>query len=461
MDVIKACYFHFGISPHSQINELEMNMKAIVILLSIIASGSCLVLHGADQKLIDLLIKKGLLTQAEADTVSQPIPSTDTSLVDLLVSKGHLTQAEADTLGESKAKQANNPSGQAPTVFMSPKSKKVSSLKFSGRIQTQYDNYDGVGSGESDREHFYFRRIFIGGHAKLGDHWGGDIVMDFADGNAFLDGASAWYQSSNALRIDAGQLKVPFGIEETTSSSKTKAIERSAVNRQFAETIKFNARHTGIFAKGKLGNGLSYGLAYANAGQNNNSKSSSLKSGAYSYEQEAQGWWGRLRYDGSNDSCGYFGGVEYGSMPMGGAYEGGDFNAYNLFGNLHFGNINLDAEYMNGEAGVSGSADQEHAGYMIQASYDADGTWELVYRFSHVNSDDDTVNAKEIIRRAADNQSKVDEMDQHYIGVNYLFQGHDTKLMLGYEINELEDTSGDGGTDVDANGMRARLQILF
>jgi phosphate-selective porin len=411
--------------------------------------------------LIELLIKKGLLTQAEADTVSQQAPAVDKSLVDLLVSKGHLTQAEADTLDEQKAKQADTPSGQAPTVFVSPKSKKVTSLKFSGRIQTQHDNYDGVGSDESDREHFYFRRIFLGAHAKLGDHWGGDVVMDFADEKAFLDGASAWYQASDALRIDAGQLKVPFGIEETTSSAKAKAIERSAVNRQFAEAIKFNARHTGIFAKGKLGNGLSYGFAYANAGQNNNSKASGLKSGDYGYEREARGWWGRLRYDGSNDSLGYYGGIEYGSMPMGGAYEGGDFNAYNLFGNLHFGDINLDAEYMNGEAEVSGAADQEHAGYMIQASYDLEGTWELVYRFSTVNAADDTVNAKEIIRRAADNQSKVDAMDQHYIGVNYLFQGHDTKLMLGYEINELEDTAGDGGTDVDANGMRARLQILF
>ena len=98
---------------------------------------------------------------------------------------------------------------------------------------------------------------------------------------------------------------------------------------------------------------------------------------------------------------------------------------------------------------------------MIQTSYDFDDSWELVYRFSNVNSDDDTVNAKEIIRRANVGDDTVDEMDQHYIGVNYLFQGHDTKLMLGYEINELEDTAGDGGTDVDANGLRARLQILF
>ena len=111
--------------------------------------------------------------------------------------------------------------------------------------------------------------------------------------------------------------------------------------------MKWAARMlAGIFAKGKLDNGLSYGLAYANAGQNNNSKSSELKKGAYEYEEEAQGWWSRLRYDGSNDSISYFGGIEYGTMPMGGVYEGGDFSAYNLFGNLRFGGLNLATEFL-------------------------------------------------------------------------------------------------------------------
>ena len=65
-----------------------------------------------------------------------------------------------------------------------------------------------------------------------GDNWGGDIVMDFgasvnSDNTVFIDGASVWYKHSDALRIDLGQKKVPFGMEETTSSSKLKAIERS------------------------------------------------------------------------------------------------------------------------------------------------------------------------------------------------------------------------------------------
>ena len=140
-------------------------MKNLGIGLSIMHCGFSFTLHGGDQQLLDLLVKKGLITQAETDTLQKQPSSTDKALLDLLVSKGHITQGEASGLNAQKAKVA-----ETPKVFVSPKSKKVSSLKISGRIQAQYDNYAGVGSGESDREHFYFRRLFLGGHAKLGAH---------------------------------------------------------------------------------------------------------------------------------------------------------------------------------------------------------------------------------------------------------------------------------------------------
>ena len=54
----------------------------------------------------------------------------------------------------------------------------------------------------------------------------------------------------------------------------------------------------------------------------------------------------------------------------------------------------------------------------------------------------------------------VDEFDQHYLGVNYLFNGHDIKFMLGYEMNDLTDTEENGGSQ-DIDGLRARLQFLF
>ena len=105
-----------------------------------------------------------------------------------------------------------------------PKSKKVTELKFSGRIQGQWDGIesDAQDGSKEDRNHFYFRRLFLGGHAKIGDNWGGDIVLDFAaspnsetssfeaaDGKTyktsadqvFIDGASVWYKHSDAPSI--------------------------------------------------------------------------------------------------------------------------------------------------------------------------------------------------------------------------------------------------------------------
>jgi len=361
-----------------------------------------------------------------------------------------------------------------------PKSKKVTELKFSGRIQGQWD---GVGSDDrnvsdpslkEDRNHFYFRRLFLGGHAKLGDNWGGDIVLDFAaspntegsgkSDQVFIDGASVWYKHSDALQIDLGQKKVPFGLEETTSSSKTKAIERSVVNRQFAEQLKFNARHTGLFAKGGFDNGISYKAAIVNSGQNHNSKSDKLKGGEYGYDDNEFSYFGQLAYANYDSDITYNLGAAIGQMALD---ESNDLTAYNLFASLGFGKFVLDAEYMSGDA-ERGATEHEHEGYSIQGSYAINnapfGSWELVYRYSTVENSDGLVSAKEIVRRANIAHEDVDELDQHYFGVNYLFNGHDAKLMLGYEMNELRDTSSDhwnGSTTSDADGFRARVQILF
>ena len=354
------------------------------------------------------------------------------------------------------------------TAQVKPNTKKVTELKYAGRIQAQWD---GVGSDDStskeDRNHFYFRRLFLGGHAKMGDNWGGDIVMDFAaspnsDNTVFIDGASVWYQFDDSFRLDIGQLKVPFGMEETTSSSKLKAIERSAVNRQFAETLKFNARHTGLFAKGSFDGGYSYDLAVVNSGQNHNSKDSGLKDGLYGYNSNELSYYGRLAYANYESELRHSFGVAAGLMEADGT-SANDLTAYNIYGSVGSGPVNLDVEYMSGTADMSGG-DQEHEGYSAQISYALNnapiGAWEFLYRYSTVKgtpTSSNLISAKEIIRRANIVNSTVEQLNQHYVGVNYLFNGHDAKLMVGYEINELEE---DGAT-TDADGFRARVQFLF
>ena len=361
-----------------------------------------------------------------------------------------------------------------------PKSKKVTELKFSGRIQGQWDGIesDAQDGSREDRNHFYFRRLFLGGHAKIGDNWGGDIVMDFAaspntessagkSDQVFIDGASVWYNHSDAFRLDLGQLKVPFGLEETTSSSKTKAIERSVVNRQFAEELKFNARHTGLFAKGSLGGGFSYKAAVVNSGQNHNSKSDKLKGGQYGYNDNELSYYGQLAYANYDGDITYNFGAALGQMALD---DSNDLTAYNLYASLGFGKFVLDAEYMNGDAEQS-TGDEEHKGYSIQGSYAIsnapNGTWELVYRYSTVENSNGKIGADEIIRRANISHSLVDKVDQHYFGINYLFNGHDAKIMLGYEMNDISDAAVGGvatwnnANSSDADGFRARVQFLF
>lgn len=375
--------------------------------------------------------------------------------------------------------------GFASPVFsqeVKPKSKKVTELKLSGRIQGQWDHIESDET-DADRNHFYLRRLFLGGHAKLGGNWGGDMVLDFAaspnseaGGKAdqvFIDEVSAWYKVNDFLRLDFGQLKVPFGMEETSSSSKIKTIERSAVNRQFAESLKFNARHTGVFAKGNLGeSGFSYDAAIVNAGQNHNSKDSSLKKGLYGYERNGFAYFGRFAYSNYDAELRHVFGLAAGVQPNS-EYKGlDDFTldvdkttAFNFFAQLGYGALNLDTELMLGEAEVT-DGNHKHKGYAAQASYTVKNApkeiWEFVYRYSAVKGTgaNDLISTKEIIRRAniSSRFDEANELDQHYFGVNYQFQGHDAKLMLGYESNKATDAT-DGSRNF--SGFRARVQILF
>ena len=370
----------------------------------------------------------------------------------------------------------------AQDIQVTPKSSKITDLKFSGRIQGQWDGIESdPTTATEDRNHFYFRRLFLGGHAKMGENWGGDIVLDFAaspnseDGKAdqvFIEGASVWYKTGQGYRFDLGQKKVPFGLEETSSSAKMKTIERSAVNRQFAETLKFNARHTGLFASGNFGaSGLSASAAIVNSGQNHNSKDSALNDGLYGYASNDFSYFGRISFKNEVDDLSYLFGVEAG-VHQNEATKADNTTAWNIFTRIGKGPFELEAEYMSGTADVAGG-DHDHDGYSLQGCYTIDrenkGDWELIYRFSTVQGkgSQDLVSAKEIIRRTNFTKDSdggpwemVDEFDQHYLGVNYLFNGHDIKFMLGYEMNDLTDTEENGGSQ-DIDGLRARLQFLF
>lgn len=329
-------------------------------------------------------------------------------------------------------------------LSLKAKGKETIELRFNGRMQAQYDSLSMT--GETSTNHFYFRRLFLGAKAKLSNGIYAESVFDFAgDENpeVAFDKAIIGYKFDNGVTGVLGFQKVPFGFEETTSSSKLQTIERSAINRFFADDIDFSSRHMGVHAKGKLDGGLSYALAIVNSSQGEGSRL-----GGASNSSNDIATFARLQWKQDDITIG----LDYGDQAEN-LVTGADVSAYTSYINYKSGNLNLLGEYFSGDLGAGNDTE----GYSLRASL-RNGKWEPVIRFSSVESDW-KVDSDELIRRAPSDGSlsgQGGELDSTYVGINYYYSKAVT-FMAGYEDAE----STDGTTTYAMDGLRARVQVLW
>jgi len=285
-----------------------------------------------------------------------------------------------------------------------------------------------------------------------------ETVLDFAgDQNPDIafDKAYFGYEFDPKLDVQLGFDKVPFGFEETSSSSSLPTIERSAANRFFADDLDFSARHAGVHAQGDLGAGFNYAVALVNSAQGEGSR---LLGDSESSNDMAL--FGRLQWE----SNGFTVGIDGGRTPNN-AVVMEDVTAFTGYVNYKISGLNLLGEYFTADMGDAEDAE----GYALRASYRIN-KFEPVVRYSHLETDMFTIDVDELIRRAPEgdnpapigNSSSVDGMDNKidsfYLGLNYYYSPAVT-FMAGYEYAEAEN---DANTEeVDADGFRARVQLLW
>ncbi len=324
------------------------------------------------------------------------------------------------------------------------KGKETIEVRFNGRMQAQYD---GLSMNDLDKtNHFYFRRLFFGAKAKLSNGIYAESVFDFAGDESpeiAFDKAIIGYKFADGTTGAIGFQKVPFGFEETTSSSKLQTIERSAANRFFADDIDFSSRHMGLHAKGKLGNGVSYAVAVVNSAQGEGSR----LGGASNSSNDLASFY-RLQYKQDNVTFGIDGGNQAENL-----VTGTDVSAYTTYVNYKAGGMDLLWEYFNGNLGAGNDTE----GVSLRASM-RNGKWEPVIRYSSVESDW-AIDSDELIRRAPNGGGlggQGSELDSKYIGLNYYYSKAVT-FMAGYE--DAESTNGIDTFTMD--GLRARVQVLW
>ncbi len=380
--------------------------------------------------------------------------ASNDALLDLLVKKGVLTSTEATAVAaELKEDQP---------VFVRAKGKAVSDIKLTGRLHFQYDNI-GNDEGADDRDRFYFRRLYFGAEAKFSDGWYGKIIGNFGgeDGSIGLDKAVVGWKYDPMAQFEFGYTKVPFGFYETTSSSKIKTVERSIANRTFVENdgFRLGGRHTGAFAKGKLGGGLSYKAAVVTSSPANDRDDKS------NGDKDGLGAFGRVQWKSDNgllvgaDVAFMENGSEY--ADSGGAYSGvGDSVAYGVHASYSIGEFNVSAEGLFGtieDQQVAGE-DIDVFGFTVTPSYYINEKWEVVAAYSMVDSDGgNLLDADDLVRRSGTGKG-YDEGESFYIGFNHYIIGNDLKLSGGYEVANFE---ADGKDDLEVTGFRLRLQALF
>ena len=367
--------------------------------------------------------------------------TSNDALLDLLVKKGVLTDSEATAVA-AELKEENK------GVTFSSKGKETVKLRFNGRMHFQYDSLDSEDNGAdvASTNHFYFRRLRLGAKATHENGLFAETVVDFAENDLSIDKAVAGYEFSEAFTGMVGYQKVPFGFQETTSSSKIKTIERSAANRFLADDIDFAGRHTGLHAKGNLGGGFSYAAAIVNGAQGEGSR---LLGTAQASNDLAA--FGRVQWAGNDLTLGVDAGNQSNNDVV-----GQDVTAFTAYANYKFEGFDILGEYFSADMD-----DQEDAeGYSLRVAYKFD-KFEPVFRYSHLKNDVFEIDSDELIRRAPSEGATIDddnnEIDSYYFGLNYYYNKA-VSLMAGYEMAE---TDSDDGDEVEIDGLRARLQILW
>jgi hypothetical protein len=178
------------------------------------------------------MFRRLVFAAATALTLVSPLVAQESSaLLNALIRKGILTQQEAEEIRTEVAKE--HPAPSAPAV---PLGKATERLSIGMRMQVQYASLDtdvaGAAAGPAATDHAFLRRMYLTLKAGLGA-WGAQFTYDFAGGG--YDDAIIYWKPSQELVFDFGLRKVNVGYEERRTSGDLRAIERSGVTRYFVE----------------------------------------------------------------------------------------------------------------------------------------------------------------------------------------------------------------------------------
>jgi phosphate-selective porin OprO/OprP len=192
-----------------------------------------------------------------------------TDIVNALVAKGVLTEEEGDLLtkgrtGETEAAEAKKKtavSGKLKNGISWESGDGENSIAVAGRVQLDYRNFESDDNKDNTTDGFDVRRAYFGVSGKLAKYYDYKVVANFAEKDSDVGksnqldeayfGINWWKQASFRF----GQFKMPFSLEEQTSSRFIDFQERSLANKLIP------GKEIGLMVHGEPMKGMFYAAA--------------------------------------------------------------------------------------------------------------------------------------------------------------------------------------------------------
>ena len=216
---------------------------------------------GSDMKaLMDLLLKKGVITQQEYDQNIQAAAENEAfkekRLADDVAKLNKIAEKNKDT-GSVMKNGFGVQSADGRTT-----------MQLTGRLHMDYRSYSSNVPSNFYQDKLDIRRARLGVKGQIEKDWKYEIVGTYGGNGTteglgetatILDVAYADYAANPAMQFRFGKFKMPFSLEQLGTSNAIDFMERSLANQVEGEWVP--AKETGVMVFGSPMSGVSYGLA--------------------------------------------------------------------------------------------------------------------------------------------------------------------------------------------------------
>jgi len=254
-------------------NHLIAASRVAVAVAAVCASLSAPAFAADNKALLDLMLKKGVITQKDYDEFVDATRDADEN-------KAFKEKRVDQDLAKANAyMQKNADAGQVMKSGLGIQSADgENSIQLTGRIHMDYRNYSHTAAAGSTvdplQDAFEVRRARLGVKGQFMKDWKYEIVGNYgmsnngmSSGSTEIDVAYVDYAANPAASVRFGKFKMPFSLEQLTSSNNIDFMERSLIGQSDKELVP--GKETGLMLFGSPVSGATYAVAVSTGRGNN------------------------------------------------------------------------------------------------------------------------------------------------------------------------------------------------